>query len=144
MRKILLALPFIAASIFSSCSKDVTAPIVNGNEEKRNTTEVVFDYYSNSQRFPDIDSVKIVNNEDIVVYDDIIDWYTGRGDEFDHINIDIGEINMNDNAPTYELGIGTPRIPYLNTLYAMFSMGRGPDASWYSKNVWDDVANRTK
>ena len=50
-------------------------------------------------------------------------------------NIDIGEINMNDNAPTYELGIGTPRIPYLNTLYAMFSMGMGPDATFYSENV---------
>ncbi len=157
MRKLLLALPFIAASIFSSCSKDVTAPKI---EEEVNPTEVVANYFSLTERFPSVDSVT-VEGKDVSVYGDFIDPYNTTGIDstyfngetitvrvtktprVDHINVDIGEIDINDDAPTFRLGTLTPRKQFLDVFYEIFSRKHdGPDGfKWFGEYYWNTVEN---
>ncbi len=160
MRKILLALPFIAASLFSSCSKDVTAPENGNDKEQINPTEFVADYFSSKERFLSVDSVK-VKDEDVSIYGDFIDPYneTTRDSTYSngeivtvkvtktprvsHINVDIGEKNMTDSAPIFYLGTLTPRKEFLDVFYTIFSRRNdGPDGlQWFGNYYWNTVEN---
>lgn len=158
MRKLLLALPFIVASIFSSCEKDITAPKIN--TEEVNPTEFVSEYYANKQRFPSVDSIRIIG-EDVSIYGDFIDPYnettldsTYSNGEIvrvtetktpcvNHINVDIGKKNMGDSIPTFYLGTLTPRKQFLDVFYDIFSRRHdGPDAwEYYANYFWNTVEN---
>jgi len=124
--------------ILPACEKNVTAPEI---KEELNPTEFVLEYYSNKSRFLEVDSVK-TSGENVVIYGKFLDWYIGHGDEFDHINIDIGDLDMDENTPTFDMG-KIPYKPLLNVFYSMFSPTGGPEISyWYGGNVWDEVYNK--